>query len=107
MGHSPQENSVMRSSPTPAENSSSCLKSETYIEHLLEFLNINSKGVLFFPFLVVSEITHRLHGSTCDNHRSALLQHLGKVDRWIQQQELDTALRQSAWTEKDNNMVFF
>ena len=26
---SPQENSVMRSSPTPAENSSSCLKSDT------------------------------------------------------------------------------
>lgn len=94
----------MRSSPTPAENSSSCLKSETYIEHLLEFLNINSKGCLFF-ISGVSKITHRLHGSTCDNDCSALLQHLGKVDRWIQQQELDPVLRQSAWTE--NNIFFF
>lgn len=36
--------------------------------------------------------TCRLHGSSCDDNCSALLQHLGEVDRWVQQQELDTAL---------------
>ena len=45
------------------------------------------------------KITCRLHSSSCDDDCSALLQHLSKVDRWIQQQELDAALRQSTCTQ--------
>lgn len=45
-GHSPQENSVIRSSATPAESSSSCLKSETYAARPLELINVNIKVCL-------------------------------------------------------------
>lgn len=38
----------MRSSPTPAENSSSCLKSETYMEHLLELLTTDGNSSYLF-----------------------------------------------------------
>lgn len=41
-------------------------------------------------------VTYGLHGSACDDDCSALLQDLGKVDRRVQQQELDAALRQRA-----------
>lgn len=51
MGHSPQENSVMRSSPTPAENRSSCLKSETYISHLSEWEILHSPGLVCFQWI--------------------------------------------------------
>lgn len=76
----------MRSSPTPAEKSSSCLKSATFTEHLSELLNVARKTLFM--------VTYGLHGSSCNDDCSALLQDLGKVDRRIQQQELNAALRQ-------------
>lgn len=58
--------------------------------------NIHTR--VFRSSLLGFKTTHRLHGSSCDDDRPALLQHLGEVDRRIQQQELDAALRQSACT---------
>lgn len=89
--HSPHENSTMRSSPTPAEKSSSLLKSATFAEHLSELLNMGRKTLFIMSSFIV---TYGLHGSSCNDDCSALLQDLGKVDRWVQQQELNAALRQ-------------
>lgn len=79
----------MRSSPTPAEKSSSCLKSETFTEHLSELLNTGRKTLFIVCGFVV---TYGLHGSTCNDDCPALLQDLGKVDCRVQQQELNAAL---------------
>ena len=94
--HSPQENSAMRSAPTPADNSSSCLKSDTCASiYLFYIYKLTHREELFICCRGI-QFTHRLHGSTGDDDRSALLKHLGKIDGWIQQQELDAALRQNA-----------
>ena len=37
---------------------------------------------------------YRLHGPSGYDDSATLAQHLGEVDRWIQKQELDRALRQ-------------
>lgn len=81
----------MRSSPTPAEKSSSLLKSATFAEHLSELLHMGRKTLFIMSSFI---LTYRLHGSSCDDDCSALLQDLGKVDRRVQQQELNAALRQ-------------
>lgn len=52
-------------------------------------------------------VTYGLHGSPCNDDCSALLQDLGKVDRWVQQQELDAALRQRSCILKQKWRFFF
>lgn len=52
-------------------------------------------------------VTYGLHGSPCNDDCSALLQDLGEVDRWVQQQELDAALRQRSCILKQKWRLFF
>lgn len=44
-----------------------------------------------------SQFPHRLHGAPSNDYSSAFFHHLGKVDSWIQQEEFEAALTNSAW----------
>lgn len=110
-GVSPQENSVMRSSATPAVISSSCLKSDTWWTVNRLWLQEEGEEDEEAPTEIrvchleekdkeekeEEKGLHRLHGSSSDDHGATLPEYLGEVDRWVQKQELHCALCQRSW----------
>lgn len=44
-----------------------------------------------------SQFPHRLHGAPSNDYSSAFFHHLVKVNSWIQQEEFEAALTNSAW----------
>lgn len=48
----------------------------------------------------MSLFPHRLHGAPSNDYSTTFFHHLGKVDSWIQQEEFEAALTNSAWKER-------
>jgi len=49
----------------------------------------------------MSLFPHRLHGAPSNDYSTTFFHHLGKVDSWIQQEEFEAALTNSAWKERE------
>lgn len=53
----------------------------------------------------MSLFPHRLHGAPSNDYSTTFFHHLGKVDSWIQQEEFEAALTNSAWKKKRGSTV--
>lgn len=49
----------------------------------------------------MSLFPHRLHGAPSNDYSTTFFHHLGKVDSWIQQEEFEAALTNSAWKKRE------